>query len=57
MEREKPSFIKGDEPGLAGKQGRSDLICARSTVKIASVERQDGAYVPTVGRWGNEWPS
>uniref|UniRef100_A0A182MT99 Uncharacterized protein n=1 Tax=Anopheles culicifacies TaxID=139723 RepID=A0A182MT99_9DIPT len=46
MEREKPSFIKGDEPGLAGKQGRNDLICA-STVKIASVERQDGAYVPT----------
>uniref|UniRef100_A0A182MY29 Uncharacterized protein n=1 Tax=Anopheles dirus TaxID=7168 RepID=A0A182MY29_9DIPT len=47
MEREKPSFIKGDEPGLAGKQGRSDLISASSTVKLASVERQDGAYVPT----------
>uniref|UniRef100_A0A182P3S3 Uncharacterized protein n=1 Tax=Anopheles epiroticus TaxID=199890 RepID=A0A182P3S3_9DIPT len=47
--REKPSFIKGDEPGLTGKQGRSDLISTCSSVKIASntVERQDGAYVPT----------
>lgn len=56
MEREKQTFIKGDEPGLAGKQGRSDLICANA-ISITSVERQDGAYVPTVGRWGNEWPS
>lgn len=56
MEREKPTSIKGDEPGLTGKVqvGRSDLS---STISFTSVERQDGAYVPTVGRWGNEWPS
>lgn len=55
MEREKPTSIKGDEPGLTGKvQGRNDL---NGAISFTSVERQDGAYVPTVGRWGNEWPS
>lgn len=57
MEREKPTTIKGDEPGLTGKvQGRNDLNGTHA-ISLTSVERQDGAYVPTVGRWGNEWPS
>lgn len=57
MEREKSIPTKGDEPGLTGKvQGRNDLNGA-NTISFTSVERQDGAYVPTVGRWGNEWPS
>lgn len=57
MEREKSIPSKGDEPGLTGKvQGRNELNGA-NTISFTSVERQDGAYVPTVGRWGNEWPS
>lgn len=42
----------GDEPG-------QELTCVNgaAALKITSKISDDGEYVPTVGRWGSEWPS
>ncbi|GAB0098580.1 hypothetical protein DMENIID0001_143320 [Sergentomyia squamirostris] len=52
-ERETKATKRGDEPGLTKLQDRSEV----RPVSPVSSDRQDGGYVPTVGRWGSEWPS
>lgn len=57
MEREKKSTNSGDEPGLCKKlQGQSSLYADAGAISSLSNDC-DGGYVPTVGRWGCEWPS
>lgn len=62
-ERENTFTNSGDEPGLCnnglpGRNSLSDAAAASIRAISASVnDNDDGGYVPTVGRWGSEWPS
>lgn len=57
LEREKKSSISGDEPGLYKDQGRNSLNCIAANAALLSYASEEDGYVPTVGRWGTEWPS
>jgi len=59
MDREKKSVnSSGDEPSLCQSQDLSGLYSAVNALKSTSINISDnGDYVPTVGRWGSEWPS
>lgn len=59
VDREKRSVNSGDEPGLCKTQVLSDpsvIAAAIKSITDTSVGN-NGGYVPTVGRWGSEWPS
>lgn len=50
----------GDESGLPKNQDLSGLygtVAAALTSSSLNNISDNGDYVPTVGRWGNEWPS
>lgn len=46
----------GDEPGLCQNPGLTALNAA-ANIALNTNCNDDGEYVPTVGRWGAEWPS
>lgn len=58
VDREKRSVNSGDEPGLKNQvvSDPSGITAALKSVTDSSIGN-NGGYVPTVGRWGNEWPS
>lgn len=60
LDREKRTVNSGsgDEPILRKSQDLSGLYGAVGALKSTSSNICDnGDYVPTVGRWGSEWPS
>lgn len=58
LDREKRPVNSGDEPGLCKNQVLSDPTGIAATIKLTDTcVGNNGGYVPTVGRWGSEWPS
>lgn len=60
MDRKKTTINSGDEtPGLGKNQVLSDPSAIAIALKAKTNTNADnnGSYVPTVGRWGVEWPS
>lgn len=57
MDREKRPVNSGDEPGLCKNQVLSDPSAIAAAIKSITSVGNNGGYVPTVGRWGSEWPS
>lgn len=60
-DRKKTTINSGDEtPGLGKNQVLSDpsaIGIALKTITDSNAGNSNGGYVPTVGRWGSEWPS
>lgn len=61
-DREKKAGSRGDEQNLCKSQvlsvANGIVISAALESNLDNVSSDNNAnYVPTVGRWGNEWPS
>lgn len=57
-DREKRSVNSGDELGPCKNQALFDASDIATALKINDTSSgNNGGYVPTVGRWGSEWPS
>lgn len=59
LDREKRSVNCGDEPGLKNQvlSDPSAIAAALNSITDSKTGNNNGGYVPTVGRWGSEWPS
>lgn len=62
LDREKRAVNSGDEPNLCKNQvlfSQCGIVvgATKSTANRISSNGNNGGYVPTVGRWGSEWPS
>uniref|UniRef100_A0A6M2E366 Putative secreted protein n=1 Tax=Xenopsylla cheopis TaxID=163159 RepID=A0A6M2E366_XENCH len=71
MEREKPRFLSLSvsalpcaraAPRVVDDAGGSDNVSYKHAAAtpahlLCQEDRQENGYVPTVGRWGSEWPS
>lgn len=57
LDREKRSVNSGDEPGLKNQALFDPSGIAAALSITESNISNNGGYVPTVGRWGSEWPS